>query len=353
LFAAITGEDAGGLWSHTGNVYTYTVTATAPCTGSDQSTVTVTEQSCTTTYCSYTQGFWGNKNGLKMLPRLLMTPLVIGAPGPTTITIPIGGAEALNNMMPGGGTPSTLSSGNCNIGTGAGPGTCGLYVTKQGRFNNVLLSQTITLELNKRVTPSLAALAIQSGYITTSDGGCRSLPTSVVNYLTANGTKTATVSDLLILANRVLGGDLQAGVGVVPSLSAINDAVTAINEAFDECKTFTGYQTSCPGNMYITSASTGDLGNAVMLPSKLSVSAYPNPYKDKVKFIITSPVAGKGSLDIYNTLGQKVKTVFQGVVDAGATKTFEYTVPSANRSPLMYVFRVGDHKVTGKLVGPK
>ena len=46
LFDAITGEDAGGTWTPPGSgfvgVYTYTVIATAPCTGSDTSTVTVT-----------------------------------------------------------------------------------------------------------------------------------------------------------------------------------------------------------------------------------------------------------------------------------------------------------------------
>jgi hypothetical protein len=45
LFARLTGSpDATGTWSNVGLVYTYTVAATAPCTGNDTATVTVTEQ---------------------------------------------------------------------------------------------------------------------------------------------------------------------------------------------------------------------------------------------------------------------------------------------------------------------
>jgi len=41
LFAALTGADAGGTWSHDGLIYTYTVAATSPCSVSDTSIVTV------------------------------------------------------------------------------------------------------------------------------------------------------------------------------------------------------------------------------------------------------------------------------------------------------------------------
>ena len=42
MFAQLGGTpDAGGAWTNVDSVYTYTVTATSPCTGSDTATVTV------------------------------------------------------------------------------------------------------------------------------------------------------------------------------------------------------------------------------------------------------------------------------------------------------------------------
>ena len=45
LFAALGGvKDEGGVWTVSGNIHTYTVAATSPCTEAASATVTVTEQ---------------------------------------------------------------------------------------------------------------------------------------------------------------------------------------------------------------------------------------------------------------------------------------------------------------------
>lgn len=80
-----------------------------------------------------------------------------------------------------------------------------------------------------------------------------------------------------------------------------------------------------------------------------SVLAYPNPFNDHVKFVVSAPKEGKGSLEIYNILGQKVKTVYQGHINAGSN-AFELSLPKKDQSTLIYIFRVGDKKVTGKLL---
>ena len=84
--------------------------------------------------------------------------------------------------------------------------------------------------------------------------------------------------------------------------------------------------------------------------SELKVSASPNPYFDKVRFVIESPVSGHGNLEVFNMLGQKVKTVYEGQINAGRGQVIEFIVPQTLRSNLIYVMRVGNYRVTGKLV---
>ncbi len=81
----------------------------------------------------------------------------------------------------------------------------------------------------------------------------------------------------------------------------------------------------------------------------LNVKAYPNPYTDKVRFEINSPQAGQGSLEVFNVLGQKVKTIYQGHIIKG-TQLFELNVPARFPSTLIYRFSVNGKQVTGKLM---
>ena len=83
--------------------------------------------------------------------------------------------------------------------------------------------------------------------------------------------------------------------------------------------------------------------------SETTVKAYPNPFSDKINFVVTSSVAGKGNLDIYNMMGQKVKTVYTGFIAAG-TQIFELSLPAHQVSSLIYVLRIGDKKMSGKIL---
>ncbi len=123
--------------------------------------------------------------------------------------------------------------------------------------------------------------------------------------------------------------------------------------------------TSCTG----TSATCADLNDCTQQSARIAneiqtqeiklqpvqpkVQAIPNPYSNKIKFALNSGVSGMGSLELYNMLGQKVKTVFQGRFEKGKVQVIEYAVPETQRTSLIYVFTVGDQRTTGKLIGVK
>ncbi|HET7896619.1 MAG TPA: hypothetical protein VFL47_03100, partial [Flavisolibacter sp.] len=84
---------------------------------------------------------------------------------------------------------------------------------------------------------------------------------------------------------------------------------------------------------------------------RTNVLAAPNPFNDRIRFTLKSAVSGQGSLELFNMLGQKVKTVFRGYVNANEPQTIEYAVPYSQRSSMIYLFRVGAEHTSGKLIG--
>jgi hypothetical protein len=333
---------------------TYSITASiGVCTSSGTATVEGSEP-CNVSHCSYTQGFWGNKNGLKLMQNddLLATDIVIGRDG-QSVTIPAGSEVQLNKMMPGGSTPSALLSGDYTLAPGNPFKSA--YLTKQGKINNNLLSQTIALTLNTRVDASLLGVSIQSGCLITGNGSFE-INDNVADYLTNNGATAATVEDLLRLANDVLGGKNESGDpripgqpgdnGInVPSYSEVTSAIDAINNAFDECSNFIGYQ-SC---FLVTSTTLRNVDGA----NAIKVSTYPNPFTDVVRFTIESKVSGQAQLEVVNMTGQKIATVFNGYIKANHSQVVEYRVPSIARTNLIYVLRINDKQATGKLLNAK
>jgi len=321
--------------------------ATDAC-GNHSATVsqTITVVCNPTTFCGFTQGFWGNKNGLAAMvdSGLLNTPIIIGSilPGKNSILIPAGSAVKVNQVMPGNSTPGPLTvSGQCNI-----LDACfNSYLTKQGKINNVLLGQTISLSLNVRLTNTLLNLPpIPAGQCFIIEGDTLAINQNVVNYLICT-SGSATVAKVLQLANDLLGGVLVPGQLVngcaVPSYGDVTEAVDFLNNSFDECKTFTGFGSCVP--LATTRA-------AITQEGGLKVTPYPNPYTDQVRFVIESPISGKGTLEVYNLLGQKLQTVYQGYIFKGKNEVVQYNVPQLLRTHLVYILRVGKKEVTGKVL---
>ena len=93
-------------------------------------------------------------------------------------------------------------------------------------------------------------------------------------------------------------------------------------------------------------ATARSLGSATLEESTVTVKATPNPFSNQVRFTITNPEAGSGTLDIYNMAGQKIKTVYDGHIPAGASY-FDLNLATRQVANLVYVLRIGDKKMTG------
>lgn len=53
---------------------------------------------------------------------------------------------------------------------------------------------------------------------------------------------------------------------------------------------------------------------------------YPNPFKYRTTIIFNSPVQTYGEINIYNVLGQKIKTIHEGTIDKGVNEFFWYGI---------------------------
>jgi hypothetical protein len=231
-----------------------------------------------------------------------------------------------------------------------------------GKIRNILFAQTLTLYFNTTIDGSSLATLPLNGTVILTDRNCGSLdpvgePDSIdfttyaaISYISnpANGYP-ATVAGLLQLANDMLGGVTIPGL----TLTEVADAVAAINEAFDECKLWVGFIPAGSARLYVVN--NDHKKNPVVATEEaaakdLRVTSYPNPYNDNVRFVIESDVSGEATLEVYNMLGQKVETVYKGIILAGKGHTINYTVPVSNRTNLIYILRIGGKQVTGKLI---
>lgn len=135
--------------------------------------------------------------------------------------------------------------------------------------------------------------------------------------------------------------EFQAGAGYkIEVKNTASGCISVPSECSAEVKAF-------------ASNSVLETGAVIPGPRKTKVLAAPNPFNDRVKFTMESGVSGQGSLEIYNSLGQQVKVVYQGYIEAGRPMVKEFTVPSVQRGMLVYVFRVGNERVTGKLISTR
>ena len=367
----------GGVWSGTGidgNYFEwptpgtykvlYTYTNEKGCVAKDTATVTV--KLCETGFCTYTQGYYGNKGGKACFQgqkittkgliqkALLVGPIILGkASLNKTFTVSYNAADTVIMILPGGGPSAALTySGNRT------PSTLPANMLKNGRIHNGLLAQTLTLALNMRVNEGLGDFELLSGkYLMTQDKtkcGSDSVKNCAYHSYRLNNKIVQalgienTVSGLLEIANKALAGVLPTGI----SYSDINGAVDLINNAFDGCRV--GWYSDTIVYCKDVTPISPNLNDGFVQQEKeiviQQVAAYPNPFRDQVTFRILMPENGKGSLSIYTATGQLLATVFEQQISAGRLFTYEYRTPGHWKGNLFYVFRFNGRLYSGKLM---
>jgi hypothetical protein len=80
----------------------------------------------------------------------------------------------------------------------------------------------------------------------------------------------------------------------------------------------------------------------------ITVTPYPNPFNDRIKFIVNIPEEGNCDFELFNIVGQEVKTIYKGFVKAGIND-FEINLNDNESGYLIYKFNMGEKQLTGKL----
>jgi hypothetical protein len=236
-----------------------------------------------------------------------------------------------------------------------------LPVDSGGKFENVLLSQTITLTLNTRLSFWLSFMPLNETFCTqpalpgpdglynTGDDvvdasapiTAYNIPAVVLSALDNLGLPRL-VAGLLELANRGLANQPTGGA----SLSEINNGVDAINRGFDRCR----FLVDCPGSKTLeikihagsenTDVQTPSTEN---LPTKFGLAQnYPNPFNPTTHITLALPEATSWTLSIYNVVGQLVKR-FDGATGGPAFETVEWNGTDSNGVPVasgVYLYRL-------------
>jgi len=318
--------------------------------------------------CSFTQGNYGTYGGyfnkmstIQLIRSLLANePLVVGKPG-RSLKFNLNAADCIVARLPAGTTPKTLPAiGNATVNHNTCQTPTPIPVDANGKYENVLLGQTITLTLNTRLSPWMPlfplthkfctqdALPGPDGLLGTADDvldasdtpKTYTIPTGVLTALDNLGLPRL-VAGLLELSNRALAGHATGGA----TLSQINDAATAINEGFDGCR----FIVACDPKVIATgdgikldntSGASMTLSSA---PTKFEVSQNaPNPFNPVTTIRFALPQASNWNVSVFDVAGRLVKT-FEGHEGGASYVNLQWDGTDQRGAPVasgIYLYRV-------------
>ena len=85
---------------------------------------------------------------------------------------------------------------------------------------------------------------------------------------------------------------------------------------------------------------------------KLSIvtKAYPNPFSDRVQFQVRAVEDGKVTLEVFNLTGQRLASVFDGIMRKGEVQNLIYTPRQNVTDGVLYRITSNGKTFTGKLI---
>ena len=158
----------------------------------------------------------------------------------------------------------------------------------------------------------------------------------MIDYLGAG----AMVHDLLDLADDALGGVYVKGPGD-PSLGDINDALTAYNEGFAECRVFIEYTDAGGGSKRGLTIKDDD-GILTFF------NVYPNPFNQYATFEFVLSEDSKVKLEIYDLSG-KIVTRHHREVNANTNSIIDFVSYDLPTGMYLYRFSTKDAIQYGRI----
>ncbi len=370
-----------------------TFIATDACGNSSTSSITVNRLECIDkSHCTYTQDWYGSQGSTNCVfvdgtyQRLdALSMMTTAFTDLTSVTFgdksaqkyfdlmkeSISGTaayEGIFQMLPGGGTPAALlgpSSSLDPIGRTAGrwvniPRSTEL--SNRGTIMNSLLSHTIALFFNLENDGSLGEFELRGRYMVTAKSTeCGSettvpnsstyveFPQSVLDYFSSNSL-AGTIDDLYKLANDVLGGVLTS-----VSASDVEKAVIAVNKGFDGCRVLIEFSQNVPSVPKATAGAT-DIRTSISASkdiNEVTLTVYPNPFAQFVKFEIEMLLDSHVRIDIFSTSGTLLDVILNESLSQGDSRTVEFDGSKYPHSSFLYRITTNGTLLNGTILKTK
>jgi hypothetical protein len=219
------------------------------------------------------------------------------------------GVDAVTAFLPSGSTARKLDKN---------------YVNPGQNYQNVFAAQVVALTLS---------VGFDNKF---SDFG--SSTTLLKNlYVNLDPFKGLTVGQVLAEANKALGG--------CPSkftLLQLHNAVSAINENFVDGQV-KGSILVCANPKPVVASAGREAAEPQQVETAAAqpivMTAFPNPAYGEATIQFTVAQTVEAALEVYNTRGDKVKTLFNGVAEGGKTYEVKLT-PDDRIVPGAYIYRL-------------